>query len=294
MATQFPPRNGGLIRQHLAQQDTTPYLAITLPTVPEPVELSPVAPPAPLSEVAEEPLNEMPPVPAKKLPITRIIALALVGILGLSIYLIWHPTGSAATGITQQQFVPTAPVLKIQATAGTALTTAPNGKIQVYIVGAIKHPGVYTLEANARLYQLLQAAGGPLPDANLVAVNLAAPLADGQEIYVLQIGETPPAQTGASAATTESTATTAGTSSATTSGATSGTIAGTSSTVTLPLNINTASAEDMRQGLHISSVTAQKIISYRLQHGPFTSVEELLQVVSKTIYKKIEGEVIVS
>lgn len=293
MTTQIPPRNGGLIRQHLAQQDTTPYLAITLPPVPEPVELSPAVPPVPLSEGAEEPLNEAQPVPAKKLPITRLIALALVGILGLSIYLIWHPTGSAATGITQQQFVPTAPALKVQATTGPAPATAPNGKIQVYIVGAIKHPGVYTLEANARLYQLLQAAGGPLPDANLVAVNLAAPLTDGQEIYVLRIGETPPAQTGASAGTTGSTATTAGTSSATTSGATAGTTAG-ASTVALPLNINTASADDMRQGLHISSVTAQKIISYRLQHGPFTSVEELLQVVSKTIYKKIEGEVTVS
>ena len=76
-------------------------------------------------------------------------------------------------------------------------------------------------------------------------------------------------------------------------GATSGTTAGTS-TVALPVNVNTASAEDMRQALHISSVTAQKIITYRLQHGPFTSVEELSQVVSKTIYKKIEGEVTVS
>ncbi len=293
MATQFPQHNGGLIRQHLAQQETTPCKAITLPTVPRPVELSPVAPPIPPNQGAEEALNEALPTPAKKLPITRIIALALVGILGLSIYLIWHPTSPAATGITQQQFVPTAPALKIQTTTGTTPTTVPNGKIQVYIVGAVKHPGVYTLAANARLYQLLQAAGGPLPDANLVAVNLAAPLTDGQEIYVLQIGETPPAQTGASAGTTQSTATTAGTSSAKTSGAASGTTAGTS-TVTLPVNINTASAEDMRQGLHISSVTAQKIITYRLQHGSFTSVDELLQVVSKTIYKKIEGEVTVS
>jgi competence protein ComEA len=293
MATQFPQRNGGLIRQHLAQQETAPYQAITLPTVPEPIELSPIAPLASLSEVAEEPLNETLPIPAKKLPITRIIVLALVGVLGLSIYLIWHPTGPAATGITQQQFVPTAPALKVQATTGPAPTTAPNGKIQVYIVGAIKHPGVYTLATNARLYQLLQAAGGPLPNANLVAVNLAAPLADGQEIYVLRIGETPPAQTGASAGTTGSTAATAGTSSAKTSGATSGTTAGTS-TIALPVNVNTASADDMRQALHISSVTAQKIIGYRLQHGPFTSVEELSLVVSKTIYKKIEGEVTVS
>jgi competence protein ComEA len=259
MATQFPPRNGGLIRQHIAQQETTPYQAITLPTVPEPVELSPIAPSTPLGGGVEEALNETLPVAAKKLPITRIIALALVGILGLSIYFIWHPTSPAATGITQQQFVSTAPALKVQATTDTTPTTAINGKIQVYIVGAVKHPGVYTLDASARLYQLLQAAGGPLPDANLVAVNLAERLADGQEIYVLQIGETPPAQTGASAGPTDSTGattgTTTGTSSTTTSAATPG-----AATVALPININTASAADMRTALHISSATAQKII----------------------------------
>ena len=150
-------------------------------------------------------------------------------------------------------------------------------------MGAVKHPGVYTLEANARLYQLLQAAGGPLPGANLVAVNLAARLSDGQEVYVLQIGETPPASSGSSGTTD---------SASTTTGDASGVATGTAS-VTLPININTASAPEMRQGLHISSTTAQTIISYRLQHGPFTSVEELSQVVSKTIYNKIKGQVTV-
>ncbi len=166
-----------------------------------------------------------------------------------------------------------------------ATATATNGKIQVYIVGAVKHPGVYTLEANARLYQLLQAAGGPLPDANLVAINLAARLTDGQEVYVLQIGETPPAYTGSSSGAPDTSGTTTNATPATTSGTTS---------VTLPININTASEADMKLALHISSATAQTIITYRVQHGPFTSVEELSQVVSKTIYKKIEGQVTVS
>ncbi len=52
------------------------------------------------------------------------------------------------------------------------------------IVGAVRHPGVYTLPASARVYQLLQAAGGPLPNADLVALNMAAKLSDGQEVYV--------------------------------------------------------------------------------------------------------------
>lgn len=285
MTMQFPQRNGGLIRQHLAQQVTAPYRAITLPAMSEPVELSPIASSIADVQISEVPLEEAPRVPAKKLSLTRIIALVLVGILGLSLYFIWHATSPAATGITQQQFVPTVPALKVQATTGATPTMATDGKIQVYIVGAVKHPGVYTLQANARLYQLLQAAGGPLPDANLVAINLAARLTDGQEVYVLQIGETPPAYTGSSSGATDTSRTTTNATPATTAGTTS---------VTLPININTASEADMKQALHISSATAQTIITYRVQHGPFTSVEELSQVVSKTIYKKIEGQVTVS
>ena len=59
------------------------------------------------------------------------------------------------------------------------------------------------------------------------------------------------------------------------------------------VNINTASADDMRLNLHVSSTTAQNIVNFRLQHGPYTSVDQLLQVVSKSIYDKIKGQVTV-
>ena len=132
---------------------------------------------------------------------------------------------------------------------------------------------MYTLQGTARIYDLLHAAGGPLPQANLVALNLAARLSDGQEIYVTLIGETPPTSI-SSISSSASTITT-------------GTPGGTANQI----NINTASADDLRKGLHISSTNAQAIITYRVQHGTFTSVEELLQVVSQTTYKKIKDEV---
>ena len=135
----------------------------------------------------------------------------------------------------------------------------------------MKHPGVFTLPADARVYQLLQAAGGPLPKANLVALNLAARLTDGQEVYVTVIGETPPTYVGG---VPEPGTGTGG--------------SGTDQTSSL-ININTASADELRQGLHISSTTAQAIVNFRLQHGSFTSVDELSQVVSKSIYDKIKG-----
>ncbi|MDQ6660809.1 MAG: helix-hairpin-helix domain-containing protein, partial [Chloroflexota bacterium] len=60
------------------------------------------------------------------------------------------------------------------------------------------------------------------------------------------------------------------------------------------VNINTASSDEMRQQLHISSTTAQEIITYREQHGPYTSVDQLQLVVSQSIYNKIKDMVTVS
>lgn len=145
----------------------------------------------------------------------------------------------------------------------------------MYIVGAIQHPGVYTLDSQARVYQLLQKAGGSLPSANLAALNLAAKLSDGQEIYVLRVGETP-------VASISSTASPASTTDVTTPPA-----------AVTQVNINTASADELEQQLSVSSKTAQTIIDYRLQHGPFTSVDTLAQIVSATIYKKIKDKVTV-
>jgi competence protein ComEA len=288
MAAQLPQQqqhNQGLIRQHLAQQQTMPNRAITLPEVIGAISLSSSAraPDMSLEQAVEGQPEQVAstPISAKKQSILRVVAIVLTGILGLSLYFIWHastpPTSSAVPVITQQQFNAVSPVAKSKTAAG-ASPVAANGKIQVYIVGAVKHPGVYTLEANARLYQLLQAAGGPLPNANMVALNLAARLIDGQEIYVVQIGETPPAYTG-------------GGGGANTDGANTGTAGVTAGQ---QININTATADELRQGLRVSSATAQAIINYRIQHGSYTSVEELSQVVSKAIYTKIKGQVTVA
>ena len=126
---------------------------------------------------------------------------------------------------------------------------------------------MYILPTGARVYLLLQEAGGPLPDADLVALNLAASLSDGEEVYVTRIGEIPPTYIG-------------GVPGPGTSG---------SANAGQLVNINTASVDEMRQNLHISATTAQAIVNYRQQNGPFTSIDQLQLVVSKTIYTKIKG-----
>jgi competence protein ComEA len=201
--------------------------------------------------------------------VKRVVAVAIALILIIIMYFIWNPPTptpiSSGASITQQNFG-----------SGSTVTasSSSSGDIQVYIVGAIKHPGVYTLPAGARVYALLQAAGGPLPKANLVALNLAATLTDGEEVYVTAIGEVPPTYMGG----------VPGPPGSNTTG---------SPTTSQLVNINTASVDEMRQSLHLSSTTAQNIVNYRLQHGSFTSVDQLLQVVSRSIYDKIEGQVTV-
>ncbi len=214
----------------------------------------------------------------KRMILLRAIVVLSVLVVSVVLYLIWRPinSGSSLPLITQQNLSGATPKVsssKSSVTTNTAVNSS--GDIQVYILGAVVHPGVYTLPPDARVYQLLLAAGGPLPKANLVALNLAAKLNDGQEIYVTSGGESPPTVSGSLSDTSASSSS-----------------IGSSSNQSL-VNINTASADEMRQKLSISSKTAQSIVSYRQQHGPFTSVDQLLQVVSKSIYDKIKDKVTV-
>ncbi|GAC1421989.1 MAG: hypothetical protein PVS3B3_02920 [Ktedonobacteraceae bacterium] len=267
---QQPPVNGtqqvGMRRQFIAQQQTLPQRVIFPPP------LGPVLPtssipnlqtPIPIVPAAT---STAPASPQKKISTTRIIAVFLVLVLAGAIYFIWHTstptiTSSSSSSVSQQNF------------SAVSTTVPTTDGIKVYIVGAVKNPGIYTLAPGARMYDLLQAAGGTLPKANLVAINLAAKLSDGQEVYITQVGETPPTNTGGLPGTGNNT---------------SG-IGGGGNLNSQLVNINTASALELNQNLHISKKSAQAIVDYRTQHGDFSSVDQLAQVVSRTIYNKIKA-----
>lgn len=227
-------------------------------------------------DVTESSLPLERPVVSRKKKLLRASALLLSALLLLALYFTWHSaTPTAASPMVTQQALSGA--IHPQSTpASNGVTTqsgdSSEGTIQVYVTGAIRHPGVYTLPVGARVYQLIQAAGGVLPSANLVALNLAARLSDGQEIYVLSIGETLPDGYNPAGADSGGTPTVA-----------PGQL----------VNINTASESEMRQVLHVSAATAQKIIAYRTQHGAYTSVDQLLLVISKSIYDRIKTMVTV-
>jgi len=118
----------------------------------------------------------------------------------------------------------------------------------VDVAGAVRRPGLYRLARGSRVADAVAKAGGAGAKAAMDGVNLAAPLADGEQVVV------PSRVPGGGAAPA------AGPSSAATSG---------------PVSLSTATAEQLDALPGIGPVTAQKIVDYRTAHGAFQSVDEL-------------------
>lgn len=153
-------------------------------------------------------------------------------------------------------------VLGILIAGVTALTTAPpRGEpitllppptprpILVEVDGAVADPGLVSIPLDSRVQNALDAAGGPLPSADLTALNRAAPVTDGAQILVPTL---PPAASDSPASEGQS--------------------------PTTLLNINTATVEELDALPGIGTVTAQRIVDYRTQFGPFATVDDLTLV----------------
>lgn len=127
---------------------------------------------------------------------------------------------------------------------------APPRMLVVHVVGAVRRPGLYRLAEGSRIDDAVRRAGGPKPKAELALVNLAAPVADGQQVVV-------PAR-GAAAAVPASPG----------SGVSAG-VAG------AKVHLNSATIEQLDTLPGIGPITAQKILDYRAENGAFRSVDEL-------------------
>ena len=137
--------------------------------------------------------------------------------------------------------------------AGASPTTAVPGPVVVYVAGAVARPGVYPVGGGARVADAVGAAGGTTPDADLDPLNLAARLSDGDRVLVPRKGQAPPPVLGPGPA-------------------------GDGSTPSGPVNLNTATAEQLEALSGVGPATAHAIITWRQQHGRFRSVQDLLQV----------------
>jgi competence protein ComEA len=131
--------------------------------------------------------------------------------------------------------------------SSAAPTTAA---VVVDVAGKVRKPGIVELPAGSRVVDALRAVGGPRPGVDTSALNLARLLVDGEQIVV---GEHTPAMPsgGSGASTTAALA---------------------------PINLNTATQEQLEALPGIGPVTAQAILTWRAENGSFTSVDELLEV----------------
>ncbi len=152
--------------------------------------------------------------------------------------------------------------------AGPASTPGSTaGTLTVHVTGQVRHPGVVRVVAGARVVDAVAAAGGALPSADLDAINLARTLNDGEQIRVAQPGQ--PVVV-ASAAPGGDARAAAG-----------------------PLDLNTATVEQLDTLPGVGPVMAQRIIDWRTEHGRFTSVEELREIsgVGERKYSDIASKV---
>ena len=125
----------------------------------------------------------------------------------------------------------------------------------VHVAGAVRHPGVYRLHGGDRVKDAVERAGGARTGADVNAINLAAKVADGQQVVVPRRGAAPPAAGDAGVA----------------EGA-----AGAASQP--PVSLNSASAAQLDTLDGVGPATAQKILDWRREHGGFRSIDDLGEV----------------
>jgi competence protein ComEA len=179
-------------------------------------------------------------------------ALLCVGILGvivLSIAALLYRRPEPPRIVTQQF------------SARVPVTPQAAATIVVHLSGEIIAPGVYRLPVGSRIDDALKAGGGPTGQGDIHRLNLAARLADGQQIVIPKrvdplLSSLHPV----------------------------------SSPMPLRVNLNVASVAELDGLPGVGPVTAQRIVAYREQHGPFSHVEQLrdAKLVSAATFEKIK------
>lgn len=135
--------------------------------------------------------------------------------------------------------------------------------IMIYVTGSVNTPGVVALPRQSRVLNAIEAAGGLSEDADSEAVNLAAKVNDGDRISV-------PSRS--AQATKMAVASTTAALEPARKGATA------TPTVTFPINLNTATAQELEALPSIGPAKSAQIIAYRQQKGPFKKIEDLQNI----------------
>lgn len=144
-----------------------------------------------------------------------------------------------------------------------AESTTPSPNVVVDVAGKVARPGLHTLPDGSRVADALAASGGALPGADTSSLNLARRLVDGEQVHVGV--PAPPPQSPADP------------------------------TKPAPVDLNTATPDQLDTLPGVGEVTAQRIVAWRTDHGRFTRVDQLRQVegIGPTRYEKLKNLVTV-
>ena len=168
---------------------------------------------------------------------------ALVGLSLALVLLVLVGQRFAQAGTAREPDVAAAPLEPVaEAPARTALV--------VHVVGEVRRPGLYRLRDGSRIADAVRRAGGARHGADLAALNLAAPLVDGVQVLVPSRAAKAASSPGAAAG----------------GGAPPGMSV---------VSLSSATVEDLDELPGVGPITAQKIVDYRAEHGPFASVDDL-------------------
>jgi competence protein ComEA len=143
------------------------------------------------------------------------------------------------------------------------ITEEVNAEIYIDIGGAVKNPGVYKVSSGARLFNIIEMAGGLNDDADITTINRAMIVNDGDKVRIPKVGEV---SEGADMANANG-----------------------------MININIASTSDLEELPGVGPVTAETIIEYREKNNGFNSVEELMNIsgIGVVTFNKVKDSITV-
>lgn len=187
-----------------------------------------------------------------------VAVLLLVAVVGVGVMVLRdRPVRESVT----QRPVATASVVASSSPAATVATASPTPtSLVIHVAGKVRKPGVIQLPPGSRVIDAVSASGGALHDVDLAALNLARPLADGEQVLV---GVTAPPGSSVQGAPGHG-----------------GSDAGSATTGQLgvPVNLNTATLEELETLPGVGPVLAQRIVEFRMSQGRFARVEDLQNV----------------
>lgn len=205
------------------------------------------------ARIEPDPLAALDPRSRRATPRVRIAVGAAVVLFVGAVAVAALLSVSASGGGTQERILPDVEGSSASAVEAGSATDVEAPPLLVHVLGAVVAPGLVELAPGARVVDAVAAAGGFTPDADPAGVNLARPVADGEQLVVLAVGQAPPAAP-----------------------AVGGGPGGAGADGVVHLNAADVAALDTLP--RIGPALAQRIIDWRDANGPFTSVDQLLEV----------------